>query len=163
MKELVWSVTPIPPTSPKCSGFSPESGSAQGYCNIKWKFRQIPERLVYPSVTHKVNGMLKLIMIIPWVIITVSRSMWAGVERCSSGLFRYCQSTPEFFRCGQLPPGVSWGTLSILNYLCGSTELEGLSKKSLVLPLEINSAVAFRAQYSSSGGRCASPKRLCAC
>ena len=155
MKELVWSVTPIPPTPPKCSGFSPESWSALGYCNINWKLRQIPVMVVYPWVTHKVNGMLKLIKIIPWVIITVSRPMRAGVDRCSSGLFRYCQSTSEFFRCGQLPPGVSWGTLFILNYLCGSTGLEGLSEKSLVLLLGINSAVAFRALYSSSGGRCA--------
>ena len=163
MKELAWSVTPIPPTPPKCSGFSPESWSALGYCNINWKLRQIPKMLVYPWVTHKVNGMLKLIKIIPWVIITIPRPMRAGAEHCSSGLIWYCQSTPEFFRCGQLPPVVSWGTLFILNCLCGSTELEGLSEKSLVLQLGINSAVTFRALYSSSGGHYASPKRLCAC
>jgi len=49
--------------------------------------------------------------------------------------FRYCEGIPEFFRCGQLSPWAPWGTLYVLNCLCGSTQGLVLLVYSRVFPL----------------------------
>ena len=48
LNEVVWLVTPIPPSPLEGSDFATEPCSSQGYCNIKRKLKQIPGRLVYP-------------------------------------------------------------------------------------------------------------------